>query len=1083
MLASLQSSPETRRSVTAVDPRFQTRHILVRVVLHESAFGGNHKVSRWATHVPHDQKVLPPETVISIECSSTAELITNLESFLVGKLQLTNLTIRRLHFTGFHHSRLVTNLKDDSLTHRQNVTPNRKYASFGDSLLGRLSTTKSSARNDEQLEAVPASIANLLRQRGEVAPKRQSGSTDWAVEGSEATGHRFQGDRWYHVNRDGLPASVEEEAVVPMRGGEVRSTPLFKGPAAQGEEGAYSGMAMQERLREEFWALPTEMTACYEAQPRQISFVAIFLFSERQRKFATLMQTRGEGKEESHYPLPPASFVDRVTSGAMPSHDSYGAHNSVARELMERRGSVYTNSISDMAAALSQIGNTKVQPHQILYLNPRPVARLAISAQFGALQQPSDDVFRPLVNLSLCDNFVYIICDVCDDGTHSDERTPQPTALPFDPRRPLNAPRMAAFFEERGIDSRRFLDGVNDLDAAYADTLGIRAVGAHSGSLRPDSTLPIDYVGTQFLDSNVPRYYPNSNSVVKQKYGDQPSYHTSSAGASNGLNVSGHAPVHEQPLLRQRHASPRGISSSPRHDRNAIIASYFPSPNTHHQSTHQLSSPLTQGDRGGADGFWSALDKIDHSDLAKRAEKYTFTSDFQPQMAVESRFKNHPNSIRAVYDYDGERGGKVDAAEVSSVKERIAGDLRLVPKLVSPPAPASLSAPQGRLSPRSERRALIQLALRLVYMSSPVAETYFTSDVMIKVTGQAVSRFMKETYPTDTKMALKFPLSSRHQEHLTRVVHEVVNEWAPMVLGSSFGEKGGLFAKDQLERAAAVAAYKKKHGDFIEELAPERGDGVDYDSPQAVPARIVDQSDWLEPAVGDATGRPDYLSRRQLFVAEPRWDPSSKKLVVYATCSCDIFDGTSEAFSISKNAGKHGVRPPFRWWLRTGSRVAGGVSEDLCLNSMVDLGIATMYVVTRTAPITLCLELDLNPEHNFTVIEAAVQKRVNAGGHKTPSFFSAATPQIWEAAQRTTASRQHFDQLHRVLVNRYLSSVSPSLIREGLPYTLGCEVFDRNTDSLFRVEKTFTVPKRAGLEIADEELLKRIAELRAVPYT
>eukprot|EP00658_Telonema_sp_P-2_P068557 TRINITY_DN57492_c0_g1_i2.p1 TRINITY_DN57492_c0_g1~~TRINITY_DN57492_c0_g1_i2.p1 ORF type:complete len:143 (+),score=18.29 TRINITY_DN57492_c0_g1_i2:265-693(+) len=141
-----------------------------------------------------------------------------------------------------------------------------------------------------------------------------------------------------------------------------------------------------------------------------------------------------------------------------------------------------------------------------------------------------------------------------------------------------------------------------------------------------------------------------------------------------------------------------------------------------------------------------------------------------------------------------------------------------------------------------------------------------------------------------------------------------------------------------------------------------------------------------------------------------------------------------------------------------------------------------MHVVTRTAPITLCLEINLNPEHNFTIIEAAIQKRVSANGKGTQSLFAASNSTEWNIAQKTKAAKIHFDEIHRVLINRYLKASNPAVVRGGLPYTVGCEIFDRNADTLFRAEKTFTIPKNAGLEISEEDLLKRIAELRSVTY-
>eukprot|EP00658_Telonema_sp_P-2_P068556 TRINITY_DN57492_c0_g1_i1.p1 TRINITY_DN57492_c0_g1~~TRINITY_DN57492_c0_g1_i1.p1 ORF type:complete len:113 (+),score=26.41 TRINITY_DN57492_c0_g1_i1:265-603(+) len=81
-----------------------------------------------------------------------------------------------------------------------------------------------------------------------------------------------------------------------------------------------------------------------------------------------------------------------------------------------------------------------------------------------------------------------------------------------------------------------------------------------------------------------------------------------------------------------------------------------------------------------------------------------------------------------------------------------------------------------------------------------------------------------------------------------------------------------------------------------------------------------------------------------------------------------------------------------------------------------------MHVVTRTAPITLCLEINLNPEHNFTIIEAAIQKRVSANGKGTQSLFAASNSTEWNIAQKTKAAKIHFDEIHRVLINQYLKA-------------------------------------------------------------
>ena len=1142
--------------------------------------GGQPPISRWMGQVPEHAKV-PHEVVVSTQGSSNAELIANLEKHLQQHVNTPNMSIKRLHFSGFQEA-TSDNEKgvkwgDDSHRHEES----------GASLLKRLSESTASrqraldAASSPQYDGVPSSIAALLKRRAETVQRGLVNQQETTSSKESAT--EFNSKKWYYIQRD-APSGVNSELLkTPMKGPMGPTSSPFSKVSNSGTSNddalsfdstsrtpqrsipAYDTMAVQEQLRQEFWSLPTRMSVSCECHPRQISFMAIYLFSERQRKLATLMQGGsggdGDSTHQQHHPLPHASFADiAATASRMPSYDSYKSQSGSSNDFMQRRGSVYTNSIADLAAALGRIANTTVHPHQILHLNPKPTPRLtntfslmdafpssAASHRSSQNSAPSDDYFKPLQNLAQCDNFVYLICDLCDDGQQS-----APVGnTDFEARLPRNSSRVAALLENRGINPKRFHNEMDDLPLPHqpqADYNAIRAVGAHAGSLRYDATIPMDHVGSQFGGDGERQYYPNSASVGKRKFEDQPTYNTSNSieGAGVGNNVSRHAPVHEQALLRNRHDSPRGISSSPRHERNAVIAAHFPetiSNNRNIQGLAQGRNGLRMDDDsyahtnnnntgGRTPQYHSHQQGVvasdgrrgDYPTLMEKAQSSTLTADFRPQLAVESRFKYHPTSIHSQFDYEGERSGTSDATHhntlhnvnnnnndsnnnaVANVHRRMTGDLELVPRLRSPPAPASLSAPTGRLSPRSQRRALIQIALRQVYGSTPLAEAYFTSDIMIKVTSEAVSRFMKEVYPVDTQMALNFPLSKHHAAHLTRVVHDVVNDWAPAVLGSSDSEKSGLLARNELERAAALAQYKRKHGDFHEERAPsEEVEGKpdpNLSSPQA-PVRVVDQSHWVDPDVDSPqTGNNNskhfngqlgqrYVhppveelgKRRQLFVADPRWEPEARRLVVYATCSADIFDGTSEAFSLSKNVGKNGVRPPFRWWLRTGHRDAvGGVSEDLCLDGLIDLGIATMHVVTRTAPITLCLEINLNPEHNFTIIEAAIQKRVSANGKGNQSLFSASNSTEWNIAQKTKAAKIHFDEIHRVLINRYLKASNPAVVRGGLPYTVGCEIFDRNADTLFRAEKTFTIPKNAGLEISEEDLLKRIAELRYVTY-
>eukprot|EP00744_Colponema_vietnamica_P020027 GILI01028411.1.p1 GENE.GILI01028411.1~~GILI01028411.1.p1 ORF type:complete len:607 (-),score=71.13 GILI01028411.1:52-1725(-) len=299
----------------------------------------------------------------------------------------------------------------------------------------------------------------------------------------------------------------------------------------------------------------------------------------------------------------------------------------------------------------------------------------------------------------------------------------------------------------------------------------------------------------------------------------------------------------------------------------------------------------------------------------------------------------------------------------------------------------------------------------------PFAVKTFTETELSQLTRDTVLKFQKNR-EDQTAYPLRFPLNHTNAAELRSIADDVC--------------KAAKIIKDEAEKQQSDAELQAAHI-----TAGGNGFSVKYNAkdpyhlsstpstranldPQIRAALEVRERGELEDAHRlSGTGgiitpferaqpvitedSPRYAKR--VVMADPQWDPVSRRLAVYATTSVDIFGGSSEA--IAKAARDYFVSgrgpiatqtqkgnkgpPPFRWFLRTGqnkpsTKDSVALSEDIGLDALLDLGIATIHVITRVTPITFSLELDLDPERDFKVLEDAYEKRL-AHVHSTVGMF------------------------------------------------------------------------------------------------
>jgi hypothetical protein len=168
-----------------------------------------------------------------------------------------------------------------------------------------------------------------------------------------------------------------------------------------------------------------------------------------------------------------------------------------------------------------------------------------------------------------------------------------------------------------------------------------------------------------------------------------------------------------------------------------------------------------------------------------------------------------------------------------------------------------------------------------------------------------------------------------------------------------------------------------------------------------------------------------------LVLTRPQLDTQRKRLLVYATVGVDIFDNAVAAAAAKNTLLSYKdsqVALPYRWFLRTGPEQMLASSREVSLEVLFGLGIAESYILSYTVPITVALELDLDPNRDF---------------HEVQSHAS-------------------------TLLHRFRAGGSiPQPLQEGAQYTVGIEIIRRDTliSEMQRVVavQSFVIPQWAGI--------------------
>lgn len=318
-----------------------------------------------------------------------------------------------------------------------------------------------------------------------------------------------------------------------------------------------------------------------------------------------------------------------------------------------------------------------------------------------------------------------------------------------------------------------------------------------------------------------------------------------------------------------------------------------------------------------------------------------------------------------------------------------------------------------------EKRALIQVSLHML-LSHPRRGAFPTSTLVTLIPN--VVQSFRDQYLT-TGIPLRFPLSQGDTRDLQKIVDESIayeiaaNPNLPFLLEN---------AATKTNRNAPSPPRRTTHGNGASSSPNffEIENDVDDDDDiirhhRSTNGGYRDVSDT--PPMVDRLPAAPPAAHHVLILAKPFFDAQTKRLLVYATVGIDIFDGPSAAIHQSSRpyyataagasgavvggstsprraATKNGAvishlgqlttstaTIPFRWFLRTTkAHFNDAPSKELPIDTFFALGIAKTHILSYTVPITVNLELNLDPEEDWSHIgsgqERVLVHRWRAGG-------------------------------------------------------------------------------------------------------
>lgn len=327
------------------------------------------------------------------------------------------------------------------------------------------------------------------------------------------------------------------------------------------------------------------------------------------------------------------------------------------------------------------------------------------------------------------------------------------------------------------------------------------------------------------------------------------------------------------------------------------------------------------------------------------------------------------------------------------------------------PAPASTSAQYGHsyltataaANDGEERRLLIQAALQL---SMTCAHKHmFPTTSLVTMVPEIVTKFRAE-YAVG--VPIRFPLSARDLAALGRIVNDCLEYYAR-------------------SRPDLLLPTSRTFG-VLDSASPRRSrDGSPNFSE-------FDAAPPLEPDIPPLAGQVAHATSdlRALVLARPQFDAASKRLVVFATVGVDLFGSGSAALNQTnqpyyQQRGVEHAPMPFRWFLRTARTSFSQQSVELPIDTFFALGIAKTFVLSYDVPITIGLEVLLDPQQDFSFIAEGME---------------------------------------RVLVHRWRGGGVSSVFEEGQPYVVGIEIRHRETpqssDRAVQAVQSFVIPVDSG---------------------
>ena len=325
------------------------------------------------------------------------------------------------------------------------------------------------------------------------------------------------------------------------------------------------------------------------------------------------------------------------------------------------------------------------------------------------------------------------------------------------------------------------------------------------------------------------------------------------------------------------------------------------------------------------------------------------------------------------------------------------------------------------LTPRTQRKALIHLAMQELMHHRK--RDFFTTATLVGITTNIVAEFSRRYEPQGAMIRL--PLGKYDQELLKQICEdcmraEVVRGTTPFPLHAG---GGGRTVKPSFD-----------------EVSPRH-----FDGDQLEEGFVPDA-----PPMASGSRAPPPPSSSILVLTKPQLDTHRKRLLAYATVGVDIFDNSVAALATkSKQPGKvypkgSGTELPFRWFLRTGPSQMIASSREISLEALFGLGVAESYILSYTVPITVALELDLDPNRDFHEVE-------------------------------------HHEKM---LVHRYRAGGSVSQpLQEGAQYTIGIEICRRDVpinQRLVTALQTFVIPPNSGVAPLTKDELRDVLNPRLV---